>query len=218
MLRAMLGAMLCVTLLIATAGTGVYAEDDDDVEWDTKIFRDFLKNLGLRKDDASIDYRERSPLVVPQNLKLVPPVSNQTAEKNPAWPKDPDVQQQKQSKVKRRAPTIVGDRVIEEGRPLRPDELRYPGASTKSSGQTDVAVSNPDGQVLKPSELGYKGGLFSSIFASKGEEYTTFTGEPPRTSLIEPPPGYRTPSPFQPYGVGREKAKYGTVDKMEPVH
>ena len=33
-----------------------------------------------------------------------------------------------------------------------------------------------------------------------------FAGEPPRTSLIEPPVGYRTPSSSQPYGViGEEK-------------
>jgi len=37
------------------------------------------------------------------------------------------------------------------------------------------------------------------------EEYATFTGEPGRDSLTDPPVGYRTPSPAHPYGIGPEK-------------
>ena len=32
-----------------------------------------------------------------------------------------------------------------------------------------------------------------------------FTGEPARASLTDPPPGYQTPSPDQPYGLGKDK-------------
>ena len=71
---------------------------------------------------------------------------------------------------------------------------------------------------MKPSELGYKGGLFSGIFGGPKEEYKTFTGEQPRASLIEPPTGYRTPSPYQPYGVGKEKwTPPASTDRHEPV-
>jgi len=45
------------------------------------------------------------------------------------------------------------------------------------------------------------------------EEYATFTGEPARDSLTDPPTGYRTPSPDHPYGVGPEKkAKPSTAN------
>lgn len=37
------------------------------------------------------------------------------------------------------------------------------------------------------------------------EEYAPFTGEPPRAELTDPPAGYRTPSPNQPYGIGPDK-------------
>jgi len=37
------------------------------------------------------------------------------------------------------------------------------------------------------------------------EEYGPFTGEPPRADLTDPPVGYRTPSPAQPYGIGPDK-------------
>jgi hypothetical protein len=54
---------------------------------------------------------------------------------------------------------------------------------------------------MSPSELGSKG-LFTKWW-SPNEEYSTFTSEPTRGSLIDPPAGYRTPSPSQPYGVGQ---------------
>lgn len=37
------------------------------------------------------------------------------------------------------------------------------------------------------------------------EEYASFNGEPVRGDLTEPPPGYRVPSPNQPYGISPEK-------------
>jgi hypothetical protein len=68
-------------------------------------------------------------------------------------------------------------------------------------------------------ELGSKGflNMFKTGFWASKEEYTPFTGEPQRSSLTEPPPGYRTPSPNQPYGVGRDKWKAPVIDKNEPV-
>jgi hypothetical protein len=57
---------------------------------------------------------------------------------------------------------------------------------------------------------------FGNLWGDKSQEYVTFTGEPRRESLIEPPRGYRTPSPSQPFGVGPEKWK-GAGDKQEAV-
>jgi hypothetical protein len=48
------------------------------------------------------------------------------------------------------------------------------------------------------------------------EEYASFNGEPVRQDLTEPPPGYRIPSPDQPYGISPEKKGAGTTaqDRM----
>ena len=46
------------------------------------------------------------------------------------------------------------------------------------------------------------------MFGSKDDEVAKFTSEPPRASLTEPPPGYQTPSPDQPYGLGKATTKY----------
>jgi hypothetical protein len=51
-------------------------------------------------------------------------------------------------------------------------------------------------------------------FGSTNEEYTTFTKEPERSSLVEPPPGYRTPSSAQPYGVGSKKNEEKAADPI----
>ena len=40
-------------------------------------------------------------------------------------------------------------------------------------------------------------------FGGYTNETGTFTNEPSRNTLTEPPPGYQTPSPAQPYGVTR---------------
>jgi hypothetical protein len=63
---------------------------------------------------------------------------------------------------------------------------------------------------LSPSELGTKGNIFSNMFGSNEPEAAKFTGEPPRTALTEPPPGYQTPSPDQPYGAGKQKPASNT--------
>jgi hypothetical protein len=222
--RATLGVALGVAILVGCAGTGARAaeEEDDDTPLDTKIFQNILQAIGLRRGEgANIEYRERSPLVVPPNRNLPPPDSNTAAAKNPTWPTDPEVKRRKEAKATRNTPEKPGDSVMESSRPLRPDELRGSGAPAGSASQADNNKTTPirdPSAPLKPSELGYKGGLFSSIFnPAKDEEYTTFTGETPRTSLIEPPAGYRTPSPSQPYGVGKEKATSKPADRQLPV-
>ena len=92
---------------------------------------------------------------------------------------------------------------------LSPTELRK-GALPAGSNQVAKpgSTDNRDpGRSLSPSELGYTGGLFNSLLPGGAKtEAEPFTGEPPRTSLTQPPTGYQTPSPNYPYGVGPSKA------------
>ena len=104
-----------------------------------------------------------------------------------------------------------------DDRPLLPDQYqRQKGANDKNVPTLLGSKSAEDSQ--RPStaqELGSKN-IFSKVWGDKSEEYTTFTGEPPRSTLIEPPRGYRTPSAAQPYGVGPEKWT-GPKDRQEIV-
>ena len=210
-------AAVGVALLIGCAGTAARAADDgdDDTLLDTKIVRGILKGLGLRREEPNIDYRERSPLVLPP-AKTLPPPEASNAAKTAGWPDDPDVKQARKKKQAERDRKPYTEGV--DDRPLLPSQL---GGGTaqgprggEAPGRSAEELSNPSSQA----ELGAKG-IFSgisSIWAPK-EEYTTFTGEPPRASLIEPPAGYRTPSPSQPFGVGKEKWKPPVIDRQEPV-
>src|SRR5512140_2781335 len=90
--RAALGGTLCLAVVLAFAqGTARAADDDDDGRsFDQKLLDGLLKGIGLQGGgDPNIDYRERSPLVVPPNRNLPPP-RTAGADRDPNWPVDPD--------------------------------------------------------------------------------------------------------------------------------
>ncbi len=191
---------------------------------DTKIFAGILKGLGLRKDEAGIDYRERSPLVLPPSnqLNLLPsPEDVANSKKAANWPDDPDIKRAKlrREQERKRKPQEPGV----DDKPLLPSQMTE-GQATVGR-RTPAAARRPAnpmegvGAAQHERRVGLQGlpEHVQTRFWAPKEEYTPFTGEPQRSSLTEPPPGYRTPSPNQPYGVGREKWKAPTVDKNEPV-
>jgi hypothetical protein len=218
-------AAAAVTLAMAMAwGAGsacAQDDDDEDVPLDSKLFRQFMKDLGLRRDgEAGIDYRERAPLVVPPSRELPPPRSeDEVAARTSAWPRDPDVKRRKQEAAAEKARLKGGVSVEEQMRVLRPDELDKPGAGKKSADAKGAGPTAEDTQrPLMPSELGTKTKkLFGSIwstFTPAQPESAPFTGEPPREAMTAPPSGYQTPSPNYPYGMGiQDKRKASTLEE-----
>jgi hypothetical protein len=170
-----------------------YAADDDEEPFELQ----FLKKMFGITEQAGIDYRERSPLVVPPTRNLPSPETASAAESNPAWPKDPE------KTPKKKTPKISATDSQVAGKPISPYELdkgRKAGAGLEPSNGSD------GGKALSPSELGYKGGLFSTLFKDQDKgEVAKFEGEAPRTTLTAPPTGYMTPSPNQPYGLSAKK-------------
>jgi hypothetical protein len=90
-----LAACIVSVCLAAGAARAEDARDGDELgERFTRAFSlDKLGNLtGLKKDDeakAGIEYRERSPLVVPRSRDLPPPETGDTGAKVANWPRDP---------------------------------------------------------------------------------------------------------------------------------
>lgn len=183
-----------VAILVVCA-SGAARAGDDDVSSSPSIYDKFKDVIGIGSS-PDIQYGERSPLVVPPTKDLPPPQAN-APPPVPNWPQDPDIAQRKQAKQKEK-PKPHGDYVIESSRPMRPDELRGSGAPAGGGGATASA-----GNDVPPP----KKSIFGFSFFHK-EEYATFTGEPARTSLTDPPPGYMTPSPDQPYGIGADRKQY----------
>ena len=214
--RAALGCVLGITLLAAAApARAADGDDNENVPLDTKIIRGFMEQLGLRQDGPGIAYGERAPLVIPPNHDLPPPERTDAAlSKNPAWPVDPDVKRRKVEAAQRRNVSMNPDATLQaEQSPLRPDQIA-PGPKPRSQRVGDDGYRPPAngyGGPMMPSQLDTKPNFFKRMFGKDEPEIKSFTGEPPRTALTEPPPGYQTPSPDQPYGVGgKAKARAET--------
>jgi hypothetical protein len=207
--RAVLGVVLGVFLIVAgSTGAAFAADDDDEGTWDQQMVRGFLRGLGLQNGrEGKIEYKERPSLVVPPNSNLPPPDTTGSVARDPAWPADPDEAKRKAAKKaaaerKYTDPTTWGDT-------LKPSQLK--------TGKTD-ALPNEQGikpgqtvetsAQLRPDELGYKGGLWTDFMSlghtfdrEKPVEGAKFLREPARATLTDPPSGYRSPSPDQPYGL-----------------
>jgi hypothetical protein len=213
-------ALALALAMASSAGSAFAAEDDEDVPLDTKLFRQFMKDLGLSRDGEGIEYRERAPLVVPPSRNLPPPRSDAAVTSNPAWPKDPDVNKRKAEAVKKKQPNKTAAEAAEaEARPLSRSELER--GRTAPGTQTGTVVKDADAEASRPlrsDELGSKS-LFSNMFSSAPwadkTETGTFTSEPARDNLTAPPPGYQTPSPNQPYGLSPQDKRKGGLTLEE---
>lgn len=214
--------VLGLALVAVGAGTSVRAEDDSEEEgsiwnFDQRLLGDFLSNLGLRSGyERDIDYRERSPLVLPPSRNLPTPQTANAA-RNPAWPHDPDVKRRAAAAAKRQK--NVGYDPEEALKNLSPAEMeRGRNAAAGRPGELGSVEQHKDS--MSPSQLGYFGGMFSWTgfgFGAQREEVGTFVAEPPRSNLTAPPSGYQTPSPAQPYGVTKRVEQPSTFrDPMLP--
>lgn len=213
------GLMACIAAAALAGAVSVssvaLAEDDEEEGIETKI----IKSIFGINDRDSINYRERPPLVVPPNLGQLPQPEANAIANTPSWPKDPEiVERKKQAAVKKNQRRRSSE---EDDRALSPAELdaygRKPTGSTVLNPTGPQDAESDSQRPQRPSELGYKGGLFGGLFKDNTKpEVATFSKEPERGELTQPPPGYRTPSPSHPYGLTprQEQAKpYDYVNK-----
>ena len=198
-------AALGIGLVMASSAVRAADDDDeDDKTFEEKIIEGIMRGIGgTNMENRGIDYRERSPLVVPPKLDLPPPGQAAAEPKVPNWPKDPDEQRRKAA-IEARKKANKDPR--EAARILAPSELAQKGTG-RSSG--DSLADQPGGNInsnpLSPSQLGYTGG-FSRLFGGNKAETAPFKGEPTRDSLTQPPTGYQTPSPNFAYGTGPKES------------
>jgi len=212
----LLAVALGVGLLLAS-GAARAEDDEDDKTFEEKIIEGIMKGIGgTNMDNTGIDYRERSPLVVPPKLDLPPPSAAAAEVKAPNWPKDPDEARRKAAIAERKK---AKPNEIEAARPLTPSELNAaktaPGASSRSRGSDwEVPGGEPGGTaILSPTQLGFEG-RFSNLFGGNKAEMKEFKAEPPRESLTQPPPGYQTPSSNFGYGTGPKESLYKEYDPV----
>jgi len=193
-----------VGLVMIAGAARAQDDDEDDKTFEEKIIEGIMAGIGgTNMDNRGIDYRERSPLVVPPKIDLPPPESAKTEIKDPNWPKDPDEARRKAVIARRKK---ENKDPVEASRVLMPSELNVrtppPARTNNDPVQPGDSLNNP---VLSPSQLGFEGG-FSKMFGGNKVETAPFKGEPTRESLTQPPPGYQTPSPNFMYGTGPKES------------
>src|SRR3982075_4678980 len=145
--------------LVMTAGAARAQEDDeDDKTFEEKIIEGIMAGIGgTNMENRGIDYRERSPLVVPPKLDLPPPASASADLKAPNWPKDPDEARRKAAIASRKK---ENKDPREASRLLTPRELNQRGPKSSGGESIDQPGGNPGASaVLSPSPLRYSGGL-----------------------------------------------------------
>lgn len=206
-----LGVGLVMSTGAARAGDG--DDEDDDMTFEEKLIDNLMSGLGAKSmEKPGIEYRERSPLVVPPKLDLPPPAATQ-AKNAPNWPKDPDEKRRKEAIAARKKATKATEN-WQAGRTLSPAEMDVGRTAAPERTSNDPIQPGTNGNPsLSPAQLGFTGGLWNMMTNNKGEA-KQFTAEPPRQSLVEPPPGYQTPSPNYAYGAGKDNTKRTYFDIM----
>jgi len=216
------GVILGLTLVMTTGAAR--AGDDDDRSFTERFVDGFKTTIrGNNMDNRGIDYRERSPLVVPPNLDLPPPVTDAGPAKIANWPKDPDERQRKAiiAAKKKNAPPVAAAAPAQPLQANAAAPVAAPGAPAVIAADTPQPAPAPregtakydptldqGGSVLRDgtgtisSTLGL-GDTFSfgGIFGGKSHDSAQFTNEPTREALTQPPAGYQTPSSTYTYGL-----------------
>src|SRR6202790_4658341 len=142
--------------LVMTAGAARAQDaDEDDKTFEEKVIEGIMAGVGgTNMENRGIEYRERSPLVVPPKLDLPPPPSASNEVKAPNWPKDPDDARRKAAIAARKK---ENKDPMEASRLLSPSELAQgktaaPARTNNDPIQPGNANTNP---ILSPSQLGY---------------------------------------------------------------
>jgi hypothetical protein len=201
--------------LAMTAGTA-RAADDEDKGFSDKIIDGIKSSIrGTSIDDGRIEYRERSPLVVPPKLDLPPPDTAASGAKAANWPRDPDEGRRQTAKRKAKAKPGILDAVLNPFLPTKPgeaattsaaaDEPTGPPPPPRPDNPTarDNPIYDQAGSLFNTDAITSQLGIGSfNLFGGTKTEAVPFKAEPTRESLTQPPPGYQTPSANFAYGVG----------------
>jgi hypothetical protein len=211
---ALFGAAACVAFAAhVTPALAGDDDDDDEPSIEQKLIRGFMHGIGaIDGTERGIDYRERSPLVVPPKLNLPPPETATSGAPAPNWPKDPEVEERRKARLAAKN----RDKSKEMNALLTPAEIEAgrTRAKTATASPQPGDPFNEDGRgalLMSPTQLGFKG--WGNIFSGGKPEEAQFTGEPARESLTQPPSGYQTPSPSYGYGLNIEDQKKAVAER-----
>ncbi len=148
--------------------------------------------LGLRADPNAeeIEYRPRSPLVVPKDDAALPPPQQRAEGYGADWPQDPDEARRQKLREARAAASAETTKDVENASTaMTPEQLRDWSRSTGGHGVASGGSYEPAGietsRPVSPRDL---------LDRKKDPNARLSRAEPAREDLTDPPPGYRTPA------------------------
>lgn len=182
--------------------------------------KELMEDIGIqKKEKVRIDYSERAPLVVPPSLDALPPPEdgNALAAANPNWPNDPDVaaaaEQEEIDKVPQHLRRKYKENAAKDIYKIRAQDREQAAVETAPRGYDTIFDRD---RVMTPAELKEVRDKRAAEAANAPEQNVYV--EPERKRLTDPPPGYRMPSPAQPFGpdAKEKKRKEGIFSKLNP--
>jgi hypothetical protein len=156
------------------------------------LMRNLLGNIGILPSERdAIEYRERAPLVVPPGSRLPQP-QERAAQRNAAWPNDPDVAARRAARADANLPATEREKYKEQRNPnLSVNELRQgrdPNQrATAPTPRGSTTFEENIGPILIGRELAAKKNEAEDLSVLAG-------GEPERRRLSDPPTGARKPA------------------------
>jgi hypothetical protein len=188
-LRPGLAAAFSLALGLAATSPALALNDDGR----ENVFSSIL-NLVLPddKEQPSIEYRERAPLVVPPNRQALPQPQPPAQQRAKAWPKDQEIARREAERAAAGKP-----RVDEVWNPVSRSELdRVRTGSPQQPRPAGENCNDPLARVCNQEAL------WSSLKGRSAvdERRDLVPGqEAPRQALTDPPAGYRKPTTVQKY-------------------
>src|SRR4051794_22362605 len=148
-----------IGLMMSANAARAQDDDEDDSTFEEKIIKQIMTGIGgTNMENTGIEYRERSPLVIPPRTDLPPPAAAAAEAPVPNWPKDPEVRRRKEAKAARKKDNKDP---IEASRILTPSELAAGKRAAPAKPSNDPELPGNPGAtaILSPSQLGYDGGV-----------------------------------------------------------
>jgi hypothetical protein len=151
---------------------------------DTNMFNSVLGFVGMQfdKEQDTIDYRARAPIVVPPRIDLPAP---KEAVRDPAWPKDPNIAEERRRAMdsRRPAPQLTPNSRVE----MSQTELQQGRGALPTAGPPDECQAGAGTPIC----LYAPWKVLQAAVTGAQPDATQPGPEPSRKYLTEPPPGYR---------------------------
>lgn len=197
--RGFAARVLGLAAIVGLASSPALALDDDGHE---SLFQTFtgllttsigIPGLSSPKENPTINYRERAPLVVPKGKVLRAPMAP-VAKRNKAWPKDYDRERLRRAKSRAVSRGVV--RRDDAGNEILSTRyLRDTGRLARSPAR-DVEKENCETRdpLLQPCNIVKHWNTLKNARKKDPTKDLIPGQEPPRTALTDPPRGLRSPS------------------------